>query len=41
MEFAKIGNATLLGREPLSEREEKAKMLIVTDYTQKTLKEIN
>lgn len=35
MEFAKTGNATLLGREPLSQREEKAKMLIATDYARK------
>lgn len=30
--FAKSGNATLLGRPPLSKREEKAKMLIATNY---------
>lgn len=35
MEFAKTGDATLLGRAPLSEREEKAKMLIATDYARK------
>lgn len=35
MQFAKTGNATLLGREPLSQREEKAKMLIATDYARK------
>lgn len=35
MEFAKTGNATLLGRAPLSKREEKAKMLIATDYARK------
>jgi hypothetical protein len=35
VEFAKTGNATLLGRAPLSEREEKAKMLIATDYARK------
>ena len=35
MEFAKNGDATLLGRAPLSEREEKAKMLIATDYARK------
>lgn len=35
MEFAKTGDATLLGREPLSEREERAKMLIATDYARK------
>ena len=32
MEFAKTGDATILGRQPLSETEEKAKMLIATDY---------
>ncbi len=35
MEFAKSGDATILGREPLSETEEKAKMLIATDYARK------
>ncbi|RLJ75092.1 N-6 DNA methylase [Pedobacter alluvionis] len=35
MEFAKTGNALLLGREPLSKSEEKAKMLIATDYARK------
>ena len=35
MEFAKNGDATLLGRAPLSESEEKAKMLIATDYARK------
>lgn len=35
MEFAKTGDATLLGRAPLSESEEKAKMLIATDYARK------
>ncbi|MBR8801924.1 helicase-related protein [Porphyromonas levii] len=35
MEFAKTGDATLLGREELSEKEEKAKMLIATDYARK------
>lgn len=35
MEFAKTGDATLLGRAPLSENEEKAKMLIATDYARK------
>ena len=35
MEFAKSGDATLLGREKLSETEEKAKMLIATDYARK------
>ena len=35
MEFAKSGDATILGREKLSETEEKAKMLIATDYARK------
>ena len=35
MEFAKSGDATILGRERLSETEEKAKMLIATDYARK------
>ena len=35
MEFAKSGDATILGREPLSDTEEKAKMLIATDYARK------
>ena len=35
MEFAKSGDATILGRPPLSETEEKAKMLIATDYARK------
>ena len=35
MEFAKSGDATILGREKLSESEEKAKMLIATDYARK------
>lgn len=35
MEFAKTGDATILGRLPLSETEEKAKMLIATDYARK------
>ena len=35
MAFAKDGDATILGREPLSETEEKAKMLIATDYARK------
>ena len=35
MEFAKSGNAILLGRPPLTDREEKAKMLIATDYARK------
>ncbi|WP_455708991.1 helicase-related protein [Flavobacterium johnsoniae] len=35
MEFAKTGDATLLGRSKLSASEEKAKMLIATDYARK------
>ena len=35
MQFAKTGDATLLDRLPLSETEEKAKMLIATDYARK------
>jgi len=35
MLFAQNGDATILGREPLSESEEKAKMLIATDYARK------
>jgi N12 class adenine-specific DNA methylase len=35
MLFAKTGDATLLGRAPLSKSEEKAKMLIATDYARK------
>ena len=35
MEFAKSGDATILGREKLSKTEEKAKMLIATDYARK------
>lgn len=35
MEFAKTGDATVLGRAPLSDKEEKAKMLIATDYARK------
>ena len=35
MEFAQNGDATILGRLPLSETEEKAKMLIATDYARK------
>ena len=38
MQFAKTGDATLLGRLPLSETEEKAKMLIATDYARKRFK---
>lgn len=33
--FAKNGNATVLDRPPLSKREEKAKMLIATNYARK------
>ena len=35
MRFAQSGDATVLGRLPLSETEEKAKMLIATDYARK------
>ena len=35
MKFAESGDATLLGRAPLSDTEEKAKMLIATDYARK------
>ena len=35
MKFAESGDATILGRPPLSETEEKAKMLIATDYARK------
>uniref|UniRef100_UPI0035B520B6 N-6 DNA methylase n=1 Tax=Chryseobacterium rhizosphaerae TaxID=395937 RepID=UPI0035B520B6 len=35
MEFAKSGNAELLGRAPLTQTEQKAKMLIATDYARK------
>ena len=35
MQFAQSGDATVLGREKLSETEEKAKMLIATDYARK------
>lgn len=35
MAFAKTGDATLLGREPLSAKEETAKMLIATNYARK------
>ena len=35
MEFAKTGDATLLGRPKLSAGEQKAKMLIATDYARK------
>lgn len=35
MKFAQTGDATLLGRPPFSQSEEKAKMLIATDYARK------
>jgi len=35
MAFAKTGNAMLIGRPPLSESEDKAKMLIATNYAKK------
>ena len=35
MQFAQSGDATILGRAPLSETEDKAKMLIATDYARK------
>ena len=35
MQFAKTGDATILGRGKLSDTEEKAKMLIATDYARK------
>ena len=35
MQFAQTGNAELLGRAPLSDSEQKAKMLIATDYARK------
>lgn len=35
MQFAKTGNATVLDRPPLSKREEKAKMLLATNYARK------
>ncbi len=35
MDFAKTGDAKILGRAPLSDTEEKAKMLIATDYARK------
>lgn len=35
VEFAKTGKAEILGRAPLSKKEEKAKMLIATDYARK------
>lgn len=35
VQFAKNGDATILGRAPLSQREDKAKMLIATNYARK------
>lgn len=35
VEFAKTGKVEILGRAPLSKKEEKAKMLIATDYARK------
>ncbi len=35
MTFAKTGNATLIGRRPLSEEEDKGRMLIATNYSKK------
>ena len=35
IKFAESGDATILGRAPLSDTEEKAKMLIATDYARK------
>jgi Helicase conserved C-terminal domain. len=35
VEFAKTGKGEILGREPLTDKEEKAKMLIATDYARK------
>ena len=35
MQFAQSGDATILGRAPLSETEDKAKLLIATDYARK------
>ena len=35
MKFAESGDATILGRSPLSDTEEKAKMLIAMDYARK------
>ncbi len=37
VEFAKSGNTELLGRPRLSDREQKAKMLIATNYARKRL----
>jgi N12 class adenine-specific DNA methylase len=35
MEFAKTGDGTILGRPPLNDNEDKAKMLIATNYARK------
>jgi N12 class adenine-specific DNA methylase len=35
VEFAKTGDATLLGRAPLTDSEDRARMLIATDYARK------
>ncbi|MBC5862866.1 Eco57I restriction-modification methylase domain-containing protein [Flavobacterium turcicum] len=35
MQFAKTGNATLIGRAPLSREEDKGRMLIATNYAKK------
>jgi hypothetical protein len=35
VDFAKTGDATLLGRAPLTDREDRARMLIATDYARK------
>lgn len=35
MQFAKTGDATLIGREPLSKEEDKGRMLIATNYAKK------
>ena len=35
VKFAKTGDATLLGREPLTDKEDKARMLIATNYARK------
>jgi N12 class adenine-specific DNA methylase len=35
MDFAVTGDATLIGREPLTEEEDKARMLIATNYAKK------
>ena len=40
MEFAKTGDATILDRAPLSEKEEKAMMLIATDLARRRFKKL-